>query len=258
MFKDELGITPIAYLSKIRLEKAFKLLIDSNRTISDIASSCGFDSLSGFYKAFEKMYKITPGKLQSDLCSNIVEMHSNIGEEIKFKNIYSDATNNFMRKVWSMNVVVKELPEMRVAYVRKVGSYLDPIKEHWQALVEWSGKNGLFPPNNLFIGISLDDTNVVPELDCRHDAAVVLPEGFDESLHNEVSFKTIEKSQYGVLAFYDIEEKLGLSYKMLGEWVEQSKFTKSDKPMLEILHNNPKFDPEGKCKVDLCIPIVMS
>lgn len=255
LFKKATGNTPMAYLRKIRLERALEQLTGTNRTIVDIATSCGFESLSGFYKAFEKQYNRPPGKVQLDYCSNREEIQSNPGEEIKTEVIYPDRTNSFMRKVWNMNVTLKELPQMRVAYVRKTGSYLDQNKEHWQKLIEWSGKNGLYPPENLFIGMSLDDTTRVPENECRHDAAVVLPADFDESKHKEIQFKTIEKSLYGVLSFYDSEERLGLSYQMLAEWVVQSGYSKTNKPMLEIIQNNPRFDPEGKCKVDLCMPV---
>jgi len=256
IFVEITGFTPMAYLTQVRLKKAFDMLTSTDLTIADICSRTGYNSVSGFYGAFEKKYHVTPGVLRSDKCRNTLNINSNIGEEINDITDYSDSTNNFIRKVWNMNVVIKELPRYEVAYVRKTGSYLDREIPHWEALVKWSGDNGLFPPENLFMGTSLDDPAFVPEDECRHDACITLPEGFDKSKHGDVGYKIIEGGLYGVYQFYDIPEKLALAYTNLNNsWLPQSNYQRDDRISLEINLNNPKFDPEGKCKVDLCIPI---
>ena len=61
-----------------------------------------------------------------------------------------------------MNILIKELPEYEVAYVRKVGSYLD-TRDAWEKLTQWAIKNKLYPTQHYFIGISLDDPGVVDE-----------------------------------------------------------------------------------------------
>lgn len=73
-----------------------------------------------------------------------------------------------------MNILIRELPEYEVAFFRRVGSYTEPNGEHWEKLLNWAIKNGLFPPQQSFIGISLDNPDLVESHKCRHDACVTL------------------------------------------------------------------------------------
>lgn len=90
-----------------------------------------------------------------------------------------------------MNVMMKELPAFEVAYVRHVGSYLETYKA-WAKLGEWAGQNGLFPPEQAFIGISLDDPAATEEFACRYDACVTVPDSLNrEDAPPEVQFRTL-------------------------------------------------------------------
>jgi len=60
MFKQSTGLTPHQYLVEKRLERAKKLLVDSELTISDIAYSCGFASQSHLTRLFRQHLNITP------------------------------------------------------------------------------------------------------------------------------------------------------------------------------------------------------
>ena len=56
------GISFKKYVMSKRIASAIILLETSDRTVTDIAYSCGFDSISGFYDAFRKITGTTPGK----------------------------------------------------------------------------------------------------------------------------------------------------------------------------------------------------
>lgn len=85
-----------------------------------------------------------------------------------------------------MNILIKNLSEMEIAFVRRTGSYFEP-QEHWGKLIDWAISNGLYPPQQSFIGISLDNPDKIESKDCRHDAcpipalppvmSIVFPEG---------------------------------------------------------------------------------
>lgn len=59
-FHKELGITPIGYLTHLRLEYGINLLINTTKTISEISAECGFDSPNYFTKVFKKTLHTTP------------------------------------------------------------------------------------------------------------------------------------------------------------------------------------------------------
>lgn len=60
LFKAETGQTFTEYLAGIRCDKAAELLVNSERTILDIAISCGFGNLSHFYHVFKKRTGTSP------------------------------------------------------------------------------------------------------------------------------------------------------------------------------------------------------
>ncbi len=62
LFGEYLGQTPNEYLTKYRLKKSCELLIGTDRSISDVALSCGFQSASYFSFVFRKEFGMTPNR----------------------------------------------------------------------------------------------------------------------------------------------------------------------------------------------------
>ena len=60
VFKQMFSITVFDYLNDLRMNKAARLLADSNNTINNIATELGFSSQSHFTTAFRKRYELTP------------------------------------------------------------------------------------------------------------------------------------------------------------------------------------------------------
>jgi len=66
ILKTELGMTFTAYVNKLRLTEAARLLKDKNDTsIADIAYSVGYANISYFNKLFKEEYGCTPGAFRS-------------------------------------------------------------------------------------------------------------------------------------------------------------------------------------------------
>ena len=59
-FKDEIGISPINYLLKVRVERAKELLAETDAKISSIALNVGFSNQQRFNEIFKKYTKLTP------------------------------------------------------------------------------------------------------------------------------------------------------------------------------------------------------
>lgn len=64
MFKECYGITLSDYIIKKRVENAAKLLIETDMSIEEIYSRCGYTDKALFYKHFKKIRGITPGKVR--------------------------------------------------------------------------------------------------------------------------------------------------------------------------------------------------
>ena len=54
--------TPGAYITTIRINRARKLLAETDKTISDIAEECGFYDQSHFVKTFVRLRRLSPGE----------------------------------------------------------------------------------------------------------------------------------------------------------------------------------------------------
>jgi AraC-like DNA-binding protein len=75
-FKHETGINLVDYIKQIRLEKGLYLLLATNKSVGEIASNIGFNSLSDFDRCFKKKYrlsaneycKVKKGKKKDDRC----------------------------------------------------------------------------------------------------------------------------------------------------------------------------------------------
>ncbi|WP_340395389.1 AraC family transcriptional regulator [Paenibacillus sp. FSL E2-0177] len=250
--------TPMTYLTERRLHHAITYLETTHKTMLDISTLCGFSSISSFNSSFRKLFKTTPSEMRRSRQehSNYQLMSSNNQEELSPSKNYdvSININNFLRRVWEMNIEVKELPSYQVAYVRHVGSYLETYKA-WGTLSKWVEKNDL-PSTEYFIGISLDDPSVTDEYSCRYDACITIPEEFVKEGDSGVEFKTLSGGLYALYSFYDTIDKLAIAYQSVyGQWLPNSDYEPDDRYALEFCMNDPYTDPEGKAKVDLYIPI---
>lgn len=69
LFKKYLRETPITYIAKLRLQKSLSTLLDSDKSITDIAYEYGFCGTSYYCETFQKYYGISPlkyRKIQSE------------------------------------------------------------------------------------------------------------------------------------------------------------------------------------------------
>ena len=66
LFKNEIGVGFLTYLTNVRLEKAKKLLVSTSLSIAKVAEQCGYSDYRVFTKVFKKMEGITPSQFRRD------------------------------------------------------------------------------------------------------------------------------------------------------------------------------------------------
>lgn len=71
LFKKCLGISPIRYLSEMRIEKAKNMLESGNSDFSKIAGDCGYSNIYYFFKVFKDKTGLTPTKYRETYKINI-------------------------------------------------------------------------------------------------------------------------------------------------------------------------------------------
>ncbi len=60
LFKSVYELTPLQYFTRLRLKEVCKLLRNTNKPISFVATACGFEDQSSFIRLFKKEFKQTP------------------------------------------------------------------------------------------------------------------------------------------------------------------------------------------------------
>ena len=65
-FKEFTGYTPFSYLNKVRISHSCDMLLNTDKTIADIASLNGFNNISYYNRVFVKLMKETPSSYRKN------------------------------------------------------------------------------------------------------------------------------------------------------------------------------------------------
>ena len=71
LFKSEIGVNFLAYLTSIRMEKAKKLLLSTSLSVAEVAEQSGYGDYRVFTKVFKKSEGITPSQYRRDFQSDV-------------------------------------------------------------------------------------------------------------------------------------------------------------------------------------------
>jgi AraC family transcriptional regulator len=114
IFFSYTGVSVIKYLKNKRLEKAESLLLSTNESVAEIALKCGFESISSFNVLFKQKYSQSPTQLkQGKVSKNTIEQRNYQKEEQK--EVIHTLNKSLLRRVWNMNITIKNYPEYRIA-----------------------------------------------------------------------------------------------------------------------------------------------
>jgi AraC-like DNA-binding protein len=65
-FKNEADTTPTEYIQRRRLERAQRLLVETDRKIGAVSRACGYGNEKYFYRRFRELTGHTPGQWRQD------------------------------------------------------------------------------------------------------------------------------------------------------------------------------------------------
>lgn len=71
VFRRHTGLSPVDYRTAIRLGNACRLLLQTDLTVEEIASDCGYSDVFFFIRIFKKKNGMTPGKYRA--CGGILQ-----------------------------------------------------------------------------------------------------------------------------------------------------------------------------------------
>ncbi|WEG10962.1 AraC family transcriptional regulator [Pullulanibacillus sp. KACC 23026] len=72
-FTKEMQMSPLQYLTTIKMKKAYQMLLNPNYTVTEIALSVGYSDLYSFSRAFKNHYAISPSQFRDN--PDLIESH---------------------------------------------------------------------------------------------------------------------------------------------------------------------------------------
>ena len=259
LFSVVMGETVHSFISRRRIEKAASLLLHKKSIpVTEISEKVGFSSLSTFSRAFKKFYGLSPQEFKessTEKFSKICKTKSKNGQiKVSFEQYISSIQKSLNWMQMNAKTKVTSLDPIELAYISHVGK-IDLIGNVLNELVRWATPKGLMNQENLrMVTIYHDSPKITDPNHLRMSACMIL--NSPTTVEGRVGLRTFEPGKCIVsrleIAPYEFQQAWESSFV----WMNDHGYKKGDKDPFEIYYNNPQDHPEGKCIVDLCIPIL--
>lgn len=287
IFSSFTGETLNNFIQRLRMEKAVSLLkTNPRKSITEIAFDAGFASSASFarlfkecfgmsatemraggYKNFSKIRKADSkngksksknGKDTDSPLGYILNDESNGGANRSDENVTITKRRNSMSIPKNVNVIVKDMPSMTVAYVRHTGPYKGNDKlfaDLWAKLSKWAGPRGLMEqPDLKVLNIYHDDPEITDETNLRMSVCMTVPP--ETKVDGEIGKMEVAAGKYAMAHFeIGVEEFQAAWDYVYGQWLPKSGYQPGDGPCYELCLKDPKDHPEHKYTVEICVPV---
>jgi len=258
------------YLRRRRLEAAAqRLIIQSQRSVLDIALSVGFGSAEAFSRAFKLHFNVTPSEWRSiqgkrswsDLSIRHLKTQDRNPDQIKHKinqaippheAHHEDLPTHI--KEFVMNVQLIDRKPVTIAYLRHHGPYGAPVQRFWfETVVPWMTTHNLMQAARY--GIGQDDPSITAPEQCRYDAGIEVPEDFIVS--GQALKTTLPGGRYAAMPFKGTLNDVNDAWNaLLREWLPNSGMQFDARPCFEYYGPDASYDPAtGVFSCQICIPV---
>lgn len=206
IFNESLG----AFQKRLKLENAYKKLIYTSDSITDISYSVGFDSLQSFSKSFKKQFNVSPVNARSE---KII--------------VFESFINGHRGENKSIDYEIVFLKEVKVFYIGiQTKNYNnDEIDLLWTKVDTFFDQN----VGAEYFGIIVDQPLITDKLKCRYEACIDKDPASKEFLPTYILggryAKYIHKGSYG-----EIEDTYRRIYI---DWLFNSTLEFDNSPIIE-------------------------
>ncbi|WP_433259670.1 AraC family transcriptional regulator (plasmid) [Streptosporangium sp. CA-135522] len=152
---------------------------------------------------------------------------------------------------------MEEIPESRIAYLRRTGPYGETNGIQMEELKSWATANSLLRTDSAVLGIARDDPARTPSRDCRYDTCLVLPDDAEvrhpEVRHPEVRETHLAGGRHAVLTTAHTPEGLAHAWASLFDDLTAQGLTfDATRPVLE--RYRPRLLAQHLCEI--CVPVL--
>ncbi len=283
IFAAMMAETPQNYIRRIRVEKAACLLLANKKTsVTEIAFDCGFSGSATFARAFKDAYNMSAtewrvgGYLKHSKYrktdSKECKTDGNKGKAYEIISGYIDSNTSIhnwritmkegkelqLKNDLQFTVEVKDMPEIDIVYLRHFGPYAGDqalFDRLFKELFTWAGPRELLNfPETKVISMYHDNPDLTDDDKIRLDVCLSVPE--NTKADGKFVKSSIPAGKYAIAHFEISSHEYPQAWQGLyGGWLPESGYQPDDGPCYENYLNEPKDHPEGKCIVEICIPV---
>lgn len=248
VFHGMVGESVKEYVRRLRLERSASKLKFGSASIIDIALEAGYDSHEAFTRSFKSAFGAAPMQFrrasQQQPAPSPSGVHYHQPITIRFRTL---------RKGGTMQVEIKQLQPMRVAFIRHTGPY-DQVGPAWDRLLTFMGKEGYLAGNPMMLGIVHDDPEVTPPDKIRYDACLAVDESFTPT--GEIGVQMVAGGEYATTTHHGPYNQIGRTYaEFLGQWIPRSGHELRNQPCFEVYVNDPQTTPPEDLMTDIYAPL---
>jgi AraC family transcriptional regulator len=270
VFQSVTGETLADRVRRRRLEVAAgRLLCLPSQAALTIALDVGFASAEVFTRAFKARFGVTPSawrrgawrewaQVHRDRLRKIHQAHGKQHQAV-IEALQHDASPWQGRHAdgeEAMDIELRTLPDLRVAYMRHVGPYGSPaIGQMWFRFDAWRRQRGLQRADILLLGVSQDSPDITAPERCRYDACVQVDDHFRPE--GEIGVQTIAGGRYACLRFDGTGREIHAAWqRVFAQWLPGSGYQPDDRPCAELYDRGSDIEPKtGRFSCLLCVPL---
>ncbi len=240
IFKSKYHESIGAYLTRIKLERAAKLLLFSSDSVKNISHQVGYVTVQALNKGFKKYYGISPLQYRK-----------------RKEALLSIETNNTTTNMSFHHLRIETLEAKNVYFKSFKGNYYShTIDTIWNALEKEALAQKIDSANAECFGIIWDEPIITENIKCNYDACIVIPKS-KKVLDHKFKTKIIDSKKYAVFSHIGSYKTIGNTYdKIFGQWLFKTDYEISDAPFLEFYRKHDKHTaiPE-EYETEIYIPL---
>lgn len=271
IFKAVAGENLNGFVSRMRVERsAFKLIYNPRLPVTAIAYESGFSSPSVYSREFKSRYAMSPTqwrKLKANQNSKICTVDGKFCKEAPSVQMYIDSSKHKplwgikMQNQTSLNIEVRSMPDINIAYVRHHGHYNPQDKILFQSLfsklMAWAVPRNLFKPpvtKAMTVFSSGHPDTTAPE-NLSVDVCISIEK--ETPVNGEVGKRIIPSGQYAVVTIAEgTLEECGEAWNSLfNGWLPTSGYQPGDGAYYINHLNDPEQHPKKLHSVEMYLPV---
>jgi len=242
IFTAFVGEGPGEYVQRLRIERAATKLVNTADDVTRIALDVGYETPAAMGRAFRKRFNCSP-----------LEFRAYRREFLPGAPLSSQQNNK--KEIFEVKPEIRTVPEKKVMYVRKTGSYDSAATEAWSTICRYAYSNKLVSKDSTLIGIGLDDPKITEESKIRYEACITIESPVKPS--GEIGVKTIDGGTYAVFLHKGPHQNLYETYRAIySGWLPESGEKLREIPCYEVyLNRDPHRTKPENLRTEIFVPL---